>query len=201
MSHYTPLLLLISIHAKNWEKHCGLKLNLETIPARGKTVNQVQDRSSKRSSSEVRLSWCFHPVGVKSFQLPTRSAGLLESQQSEGSEPSLVANSSPTLKVNWNWKVTWSFTMNMLLWSLPASDPSSVWKRKDSMDFFFNSCFCLDCGHRLLSGPGAIFGNQVPRIEQNIHRALANLKTLRFPKVPTTKTSYPTNTCYSCKCV
>ena len=199
MSHYTPLLLLISTQAKNREKHSGLKLYLETIPARGKIVNQVQDRTSKRSSSEVRLSWCFHPMGVKSFQLPTRSAGLLESQRSEGSEPSLVAqlftHIEGKLKLKSHLKLHHEHVtlIYACFWFIFCLEKEGLY------GFFFKSCFCPDCGHRLLSGPGAILGNQVPRIEQNIHRALANLEILRFPKVPTTKTSYPTNACYSCK--
>ena len=42
--------------------------------------------------------------------------------------------------------------------------------------YSFNSSLCLDCGHRLLAESGAILGNQVPRIEENIHRVFTEVQ-------------------------
>lgn len=67
----------VPTRAKNWATHSGLKLFVEAIPARSKTVNLAKSRTPGQNSLEVRCGWSSHPMGLNPFQLPTIAAGFL----------------------------------------------------------------------------------------------------------------------------
>lgn len=71
-------------------KHSELKLFLEAVAARGKSVNQAWNRTSSRTP-EVRRGWWPHLVGVSSFQFQQELPGAPWAVQSKQSEPSLAA--------------------------------------------------------------------------------------------------------------
>lgn len=72
-------------------KHGRLRLFVEVAPARGKNRESDAEWDVHMEPFVVRLTWCSHPVGITSFQLPARAEGSTQAEQSERLEPSLVA--------------------------------------------------------------------------------------------------------------